>query len=284
MSGLSVLILTLDEEHNLPDCLWSVDWCDDVVVLDSLSTDGTVEVARRCGAKVVQRPFDDFAGQRNFAMRSIDFRHPWVFHLDADERFTPELRAACQAAVAEDLKSAYFVPAKVIFMGRWIRRASLYPSYQVRLVKKGEVGFVQKGHGQQEHDARRGVGMISEPYLHFPFSRGLDEWRERHDRYSSQECAATLAQPAATRLDLAGIVSWNDPVRRRRALKALSSRVPCRGLVRFLYMYVLRLGVLDGRPGLVYCRLMARYEGQIRRKARDARARAARTGSPACGS
>ena len=161
---------------------------------------------------------------------------------------------------------------KVMFMDRWIRHASLYPSYQVRLVKQGEVSFRQQGHGQQEYEARRGIGVIREPYLHFPFSRGLDEWLKRHDRYSSQECAATLEELEGTGPDLAELAAWGDPVRRRRALKALSARVPCRPLLRFLYMYLLRMGVLDGRPGLVYCRLMARYERMIQHKVRAARA------------
>ena len=93
----SVLILTLNEEADLPRCLESVAGCDDIVVLDSGSKDGTPEIARAAGARVFERTFDTFAGQRNFAQREIPFRHRWVFHLDADERFTPALMAECAA-------------------------------------------------------------------------------------------------------------------------------------------------------------------------------------------
>ena len=96
----SVLVLTLNEERNLPRCLASVAGCDDLVVLDSGSTDGTVAIARTAGARVAARPFDNFAGQRNYAQREIAFRHPWVFHLDADEQFTPELFTECLARAA----------------------------------------------------------------------------------------------------------------------------------------------------------------------------------------
>jgi hypothetical protein len=124
--------------------------------------------------------------------------------------------------------------------------------------------------------------VICEPCLHYPFSRGLEEWLSRHDRYSSQECAATLEAVAGAGLDLGGLVARRDPVRRRRALKALSMHLPGRPQLRFLYMYLLRLGVLDGRAGLLYCRLMAGYERQIQRKVRAARA--TRAGSTTCGS
>src|SRR4051794_15194449 len=93
----SVLILTLNEERDLPRCLASVGNCDDVVILDSGSTDRTVAIAEQAGARVFVRPFDDFAGQRNHAQREIRFRHPWVFHLDADEQLTPDLIAECRS-------------------------------------------------------------------------------------------------------------------------------------------------------------------------------------------
>ena len=262
----SILILTLNEEQNLPECIASVKWCDDVVVLDSLSTDQTVELAKAAGVRLYQRRFDDFASQRNYALDQVPFKHPWVFHLDADERFTEPLRRECEEAIAEDRRSGFLAPSKLIFMDRWLRWSGMYPVYQMRLMKLGEIRFVQKGHGQREADAKRGVGTLREPYLHYNFSKGLDDWREKHDRYSTKEAVESVQrqnQPVCWR-DL-----WSgDPVARRRALKQLSMRLPCRPLLRFFYMYVLRLGFLDGRPGLVYCRLLASYETMIVTKMR----------------
>jgi len=264
----SVLILTRNEEQNLPDCLASVKWCDDIVVLDSLSTDRTIAVAKSAGGRVVERPFDDFATQRNYALDKIPFRYAWVFHLDADERFTESLRRECETVIAEDRQSGFLVPSKLMFMDKWLRWSGMYPVYQMRLMKLGEIRFIQAGHGQREADAKRGIGKLREPYLHYNFSKGLADWREKHDRYSTKEAEESLQERQK------GQIGWRelwgtDPVARRRALKRLSMRLPCRPTLRFLYMYVLRLGFLDGRPGFVYCRLLAAYERMIVTKLKD---------------
>ena len=148
----SILILTYNEEINIADCLDSVAWADDVVVLDSFSSDETCMIAESKGARVFQRNFDDFGSQRNYALDSIEFKHDWVFHLDADERFNPDLQSECQRVVKLDLMSAYFMPNRIIFLGKWIPRCTQYPFPQVRLVKLGEVRFAMAGHGQKEDE------------------------------------------------------------------------------------------------------------------------------------
>jgi glycosyltransferase involved in cell wall biosynthesis len=259
---ISVLILTRNEALNLPACLESVSWCDDVVVLDSYSTDRTAEVALEGGARVFRRRFDDFATQRNFAIDAIEFRHGWVFHLDADERFTPELLAECRRAVAEDRRSGFLVPSKMMLWGTWLRHAATYPVYQMRLMRLGEVRFVQHGHGQREAAAARGVGALASPYLHYSFSKGLAEWFERHNRYSSQEALQCVREQRDARLRWRDLFSARS-VARRRALKALSARLPLRPWLKFLYMYFIRLGCLDGFAGVTYCSLQAVYEYMI---------------------
>jgi len=262
MTPISVLILTRNEETGLADCLRSVGWCDDVVVLDSYSTDRTAQIAAEHGARVFRRRFDNFAAQRNYAIDNIPFRHDWVFHLDADERFTDELLEECRRVIAEDRHSAFLVPSKMMLWGRWLRHAAAYPVYQMRLMKLGEVRFVPHGHGQREGEADRGVGVLRNPYLHHSFSKGFAEWFERHNRYSSLEAAQCLWELRA------GEGRWSDllsrsPVTRRRALKRLSARLPFRPWLKFVYMYFLRLGFLDGYAGLTYCSLQAVYEYMI---------------------
>lgn len=253
----SILILTKNEEDNLPACLDSVRWGDDVVVLDSLSTDRTREVAGDWGARVYERAFDDFGSQRNHALDEISFKHPWVFHLDADERFNDELRAECERVIRENRHSAYFVPNKIIFLGRWIRHATQYPYPQVRLLKVGEVRFHKAGHGQREGEAERGIGSIDIPYDHYNFSKGITDWVEKHNRYSSEEAgeAAEL---------VTGPLPFRDLLRggmaRRRALKRLHARLPGRWLLKFCYLYFLRRGFLDGYPGFAYCVLQGFYD------------------------
>jgi glycosyltransferase involved in cell wall biosynthesis len=253
----SVLILTLNEEKDLPGCLASVRECDDVVVLDSGSTDRTAAVAAEAGARVFTRAFDTFAGQRNHAQKSVAFRNPWVFHLDADERMTPELRAECEAASNRTDLDGFWVAPRMLFEGRWIPRCTDYPAWQARYVRAPSFEFVETGHGQREAPSMR-LARMRANYLHEVLSGGEEEWLQKHRRYARAEA---LAHRTAS-LGLRDLFS-SEPLLRRRALKRLGAVLPCRSAARFVYQYLLRGGFRDGRPGLRYCLLLARYEGFI---------------------
>jgi glycosyltransferase involved in cell wall biosynthesis len=253
----SILILTLNEEANLPRCLASVPQCDDLVVLDSGSTDRTAAIARDAGARVFVRKFDNFAGQRNFAQREISFRHPWVFHLDADEQFTPELDTECRAAATRTDLDGFMVAPKMLWTGRWLPHCTDYPAYQSRFVRAPQFEFIEVGHGQREALQMR-VARLRANYLHDLSSGGETEWLEKHRRYARAEARAYLASADTAR--------WRDlfagpALRRRRALKRLSYSFPFRPTLRFVYQYFLRRGFLDGAAGFRYCQLLARYEG-----------------------
>ncbi len=267
--SISILLLTLNEELNLPACLAAVAWSDDFVVLDSYSQDQTVAVAEGLGARVYQRGFDDFAGQRNYALDHIDFRHDWILHLDADEIVTAELHAEMLEAIDSPRFDAYRLPSKMMFFGRWLRYSGMYPSYQVRLGHRTRCRFKQVGHGQREDVPPERVGTLHEPYLHNSFSKGLTEWFDKHNRYASDEARETVKLLASNRgIDWKGLFSRDRAVR-RRALKEFSYRLPFRPSLRFFYMYVLRRGFLDGHAGLTYCRLLAIYEYMILLKTRE---------------
>ncbi len=263
----SVLILTLNEERDLPGCLASLAGRDDIVVLDSGSTDRTAELARSAGARVFERPFDNFAAQRNHAQRTIPFRHPWVLHLDADEQLTPELDVECRAASARSDIDGCLVAPKMMFMGRWIPHCTDYPAWQARFVRAPQFEFVEVGHGQREAPHMR-LDRLRASYLHDLSSGGEAEWLGKHRRYARAEAAQHLSR--ADRLDWGDLFSA-DRLRRRRALKQASYALPCRPTLRFFYQYILRRGFLDGRPGLRYCRLLARYEGFTTEELRRAR-------------
>jgi glycosyltransferase involved in cell wall biosynthesis len=265
----SILILTKNEEANIGACLDSVAWCDDVVVLDSQSTDRTREIAAARGARVFEREFDDFGAQRNHALDHIEFRNPWVFHLDADERFNDVLRQECEEVIAKDEHSAYFVANRIIFLGRWIKHSSQYPYHQVRLVKRGEARFAKSGHGQREDAPRRGVGYLQTPYDHLNFSKGIADWVDRHNRYSSEEAAEASALCEGP-VPLGDIVSGHA-LARKRALKRLHARLPARWFFKFVYLYVWKGGLLDGYPGFAYCTLNGFYDFLITVKIAEAR-------------
>ena len=271
---ISVLVLTLNEEVNIADCLDSVAWADDVLVLASGSEDRTVEIARSNGARVLHRDFDDFASQRNYGLEEGGLRHDWVLHLDADERVTPALRDALRDKARGGEKRAYRVPSKLMFQGRWLKHAGMYPTYQVRFGRREALTFTQVGHGQRGALPAEEVGTLDEPLLHYAFSKGIADWVRRHNRYSSDEAE----HAGETQL---GDVDWTalmtgDPQARRRALKDLSYALPFRPLLRFLYVCVGRLGLLDGRPGFDYAVLLAFYEYLIGLKRREQERRVGR--------
>jgi glycosyltransferase involved in cell wall biosynthesis len=255
----STLILTLNEERALPDCLSSLGGCDDVVVLDSGSTDSTVGLAKAAGTRVYTRAFDTFAGQRNHAQRHIAFRHPWVFHLDADERMTPELEQECRAAANRTDLDGFRAAPKMLFEGRWIPHCTDYPAFQARFVRAPQFEFVQVGHGQRESPTMR-VENLREGYLHDLSVYGREAWLDKHRRYAQSEAAAVIGASGGGPW---GRLFSPDPLVRRRALKRLSFGLPFRPTFRLLYQYVLRRGFLDGAQGLRYCLLLARYEGFI---------------------
>jgi glycosyltransferase involved in cell wall biosynthesis len=261
--SLSVLILTLNEEANLDACLASVAWSDDIVVLDSFSTDRTVEIAQAAGARVYQRHFENERNQRTFGLQALSFKHPWVYIPDADEITTPELRDEMLALVAIPGRPevAFRVRFKTLFMGRWIRYSSLYPTWVVRLVRPKAVGFERDINLRPVTDGP--VGFLENHFLHYSFNKGLHAWYEKHNRYSSFEAREALRSLDNGGIDWRGLLPWSEAVRRRCALKELSFRLPFRPTLRFLYMYLIRRGILDGRPGYVYCRLLAAYEYMI---------------------
>lgn len=259
---VSTLILTYNEAGNLPACLAALAWCDDILVLDSGSTDGTVDVARAAGCRILTRPFDTFAGQRNFGLENGDFRHPWVLHLDADEVLTSAFVAALEALDPPADIDAYHVPSKTIFMGKWLRRAGMWPSYQVRLGRRDELRFVQRGHGQREDLPSSRLAVFPEAYLHYSFSHGLPAWLRKHLKYAEDEVEEIVRDRAG---EVSAVTDDGGVASRRRAIKRFAGRLPLslRPALKFLYVYVLRGGFLDGRRGFNYAFMLAVYEGMI---------------------
>jgi glycosyltransferase involved in cell wall biosynthesis len=271
MSGVSVLILTLNEEINLGDCIDSCAWSDDIVVFDSMSTDRTQEIARSKGARVVERAFDNYASQRNAALTSVAYKHPWVLMVDADEVVPPELAAevcAVVSHVAGDV-ALFRMRRKDFFMGRWLRRSSGYPTWFGRLMRVGRVRVEREINEEYLTDGR--VEHLQGHLHHYPFNKGVSYWFERHNRYSSMEALAK-AELRRHPVPVRKIFSL-DPIIRRRALKHLVYRLPLRPAIIFLYLYVVRLGMIDGRAGFYFSSMRAAYELLIDLKATEIRRR-----------
>ena len=264
--SISILILTLNEETNIGACLDALAGFDDVVVFDSLSKDRTKEIALAKGARVVERPFDNWAAHQNWAMDNIQFRNPWVFYLDADERMTPELREEILAIARDQSRAevAYYCGRKNFFLGKWIRHA-MPPGMIMRFFKPGRIRFERLVNPVPVIDGPH--GYLRHYFEHYNFSKGITEWFDKHNKYSLFEAMEGMKLREKP-VGLGAILS-RDPFERRRALKELSFRLPLRPLVKFLWMYVLKRGFLDGRAGYTYCKLQSMYEYMIVVKMRE---------------
>jgi len=265
--AVSALILTLNEEINISDCLESLSWCDDVVVLDSGSTDRTTAIAGELGARIVTRPFDNWSAHQNWAVTHMEFRYPWVLYLDADERCPSELRDEVLArGVARAPEAAFRVRRKDFFMGRWLKHAQLYPTWFVRLFRPEHIRYERLVNPVALVEGV--TGELHSHLIHYPFSHGMSHWIARHNRYSDLEAleAAEVRNGEPNGAHRAGSVWSRDPNERRRVLKDMFFRLPARPLLKFAYYYGWRRGFLDGKAGLTYATLQAIYEYMITSK------------------
>lgn len=255
----SIYILTYNEELDIAACIESALLSDDVVVVDSYSSDRTVEIASRYDIRVVQHRFESHGRQRTWMLEEVPAKHDWIYILEADERMTPELFQECLEAIKTSEYVGYYAAERVMFMGRWIRHSTQYPRYQLRLLQRGKVWFTDYGHTEREV-CEGATNFLKETYPHYTSGKGLSRWIDKHNRYSTDEAEETLRQLQQGSVNWRELFFGRSEVQRRRALKDLSLRLPFRPLVRFLYMYFFLGGVLDGRAGFTWCTLQAFYE------------------------
>lgn len=278
MSAVSVLVLTKNEEQDLPGCLASVAWSDDVHVFDSFSTDATVSIAEGLGARVAQRAFDDYATHKNAALDKTPFRHAWVLLLDADERCTPalarEIQTVTEVTEVDDPEfAAYRIRRRDFFEGRWLRHAQISPWY-VRLVRPQLARFTREVNEVLE--VAGSVGELTSYLDHYPFSKGIGHWLRKHDVYSTMEARLIVEGGGLDHPSIRTALWGRDFHARRLHQKALFYRLPGRPLIKWIYMVAGRGAFLDGKPGMTYARLQAIYEYMILLKTRELRAQKAK--------
>lgn len=263
---LSILVPIKNEAGNLPRCLASVAWADEVFVVDSASTDGSQQIAQDHGAHVVQFDFNGiWPKKKNWALENLPFRHEWVFILDADEVLPPEAEAEMRAIVENPNSplEGYWINRRFMFMGKWLQHA-YYPNWNLRLFKH-KLGRYEKltqvntqsGDNEvHEHVVVEGkTGYLKSEMDHYAFP-SVDVFVEKHNRYSNWESRVALDH--YLHASESHLQKGNVGLRRR--LKQLSHRLPCRGLLRFLYVYLWQRGFLDGREGYYFARLHGFYE------------------------
>lgn len=271
---ISVIIPVKNEERNIAACLESVAWADEIWVVDSRSVDDTATIARRYTDKIAQFDYPGgFPKKKNWALQNLSFKHEWVLLLDADERVTPELRQELRDVLKrKGGADGYYVNRKLIFLGRWIKHCGWYPSWNLRLFKH-RLGRYEKLEAEDventgdvevhEHVVLEGrAEYLKNDLLHEDF-KSIYHFIERHNRYSNWD--ARVYHNLASGVKTSGIRAslFGSPLERKRFIKRLWARLPCRPMLRFFWMYFLRLGFLDGKPGLIFCTLMSMHEAVI---------------------
>ena len=262
---VSVIVPIKNEAGNLPRCLGSIRWADEIFVVDSASTDNSIEIAQQFGAHVVQFQFNGtWPKKKNWALENLPFRNEWVFILDADEVLPPEAEQEFAKAIAEAGQVAgYWINRRFMFMGKWLRH-SYYPNWNLRLFRHSlgryeKLTSVDTRSGDNEvHEhviVRGATGRLRCEMDHYAFPT-VEVFVEKHNRYSNWEARVS----AERRLSGSAAQISSAEVGRRRKLKELSQRLPFRPLLRFLYIFIWQRGFLDGWEGYYFARLHAVYE------------------------
>ena len=271
---ISVLIPAKNEEANLPACLTSLARADEIFVVDSQSSDRSIEIAERYGAKVVQFQFNGrWPKKKNWGLENLPFRNEWGLIVDCDERIPDALWDEIEQAIQNPDYEGYYLNRRVFFLGQWIRYGGKYPDWNLRLFQHTQ-GRYENLHTEEirntgdnevhEHVVIDGkVGYLQQDMEHIDF-RDMYHWLERHNRYSNWE--ARVYYNLLNGMGEGGTIGANlfgDSVQRKRFLKRIWVRLPFKPMLRFFLAYLLRWGFLDGKAGYIYARLLSQYEYQI---------------------
>lgn len=265
----SILILTKNEELDIRGCLESVCWSDDIHLYDSYSTDGTISIAKSFGANVTQRNFDNWSTHQNWGLRNIRFKYPWVLYLDADERATSELVDNIRNIITHTSTDvAYRIEIRYFFLDRWLRHAQTTPLF-VRFFRPEKLHYERLVNPVPVVDGP--IGKLDGVIDHFPFNKGISFWFERHNSYSTLEAREIVKQKKEGKKNFSIVKAFfaSDFNERRVHQKQLFYKFPARPIFKFILLYFLKRGFLDGVPGLIYCILQSIYEYMIVLKVRE---------------
>ncbi|RKR82263.1 glycosyltransferase involved in cell wall biosynthesis [Mucilaginibacter gracilis] len=257
---ISILILTKNEESDLPGCLKSVSWSDDVHIFDSFSTDNTLEVASQAGAKIAQRKFDGYASQRNAALSTITYKYEWLLILDADERIPVELKNIMFDATqsASPNVNGYRIQRKDFLWDSWLKYSQISP-YYIRLIRVGHARYHREINEVLEVDGE--VVQLSGYFDHYPFSKGFTHWLSKHNVYSSMEAQRWIDEHKGNeKFSLKKALFSKDFSEKRYHQKGLFYKIPGRPVIKWFYMIIWRRGLLDGNAGFIYATLQSIYE------------------------
>ncbi len=263
---IDVMIITYNEAINLPHCLSALQgWTNKIFVVDSGSTDGTQDIARSYGAEVIHHDWPGYAKQKNWGLANLPLTSPWTFIIDADEVITNRLRTQITQITSKPVDSVvengFFINRLTYFLNKPIHHCGYFPSWNLRLFKRG-LGVYEDREVHEHIIIDNPLGYISEPMLHND-RRGLEHFIAKHNRYSTLE-ARSIYRDIVTHSDISLTPNISAQTRRNRWMKRhLIPHIPGTPLWRFFYMYVLRMGILDGRAGYEFCKFISMYDYMV---------------------
>jgi glycosyltransferase involved in cell wall biosynthesis len=277
---ITVIIPTKNEEKNIRDCLASVCWAEKVFVVDSYSQDRTGDIARELGAEVVDFAYDGgWPKKKNWAMRNLPIYTPWLLILDADERVDADLAREMATAIQRDDLDGYYLRWRFIFLGRWMRHSWSH-GWMLRLVRTGKGEYEDlgmRGEGGWDNEVHENIVVAGQTgrlksWLTHDSHESLSYWIRKQNEFSDWNAVRRLRQLAEGTPPVTHLFS-GDPLRRRKYLKSVFLRLPFKPVLMFLYLYVFKMGLLDGRAGLYFCALRAAHELNIGAKMFEIRQR-----------
>jgi len=250
---VSVIILIYNEEIHLERLLKNIaDWADEIFIVDSFSTDKTLEIAKKYGVKIVQHKFENQAKQFNWALDNLEIKNDWILRLDADEYLTSELKDE----ITEKLKNipkninGFYIKRRVYFMGRWIKHGGYYPTWLLRLFKKGKARSEQRTMDEHIILLEGSAEKLKNDFVD-DNKKGLEDWIIKHNNYSTRE---VISRMSGVRRQVSSVKLGGQAGRKRWLKQNLYLRLPLffRALLYFIYRYFIRLGFLDGKEGLIF--------------------------------
>lgn len=271
---ITAVVLTKNEAVNIERCVGSLRWCEQVLVVDSGSTDETVDLARAAGAEVVHQPWLGYAGQREFALRHPTVRHDWVYFVDADEWVSAALAREVAAAVSQERWVAYGQRFRLVFLGKWIQHCGWYKgSWIVRLGRRDAMSYDASTPLGERASVVGEVGRLSHDLVDEDH-KGLAAWLHKHVSYAEAESVRRTSRAGgiAARLRAARTETAQRHWTRVYAKDVVYPSIPAKPAALFCYMYLLRGGWRDAHQGLVFCLLRAWHELVIQELSRKSSA------------
>jgi glycosyltransferase involved in cell wall biosynthesis len=260
---VSFLMLTFNEEINLPNSLPLLSgWADDIVIVDSFSTDRTLEIAARYGARVFQNKFPGHARQWLWGMQNTGLKHDWVFMFDPDHRLTPELKLELEELFRQGVPSdvnGFYVNRRNVFRGKWIRHGCYYPKYMLKLIRKSLASFDEHEFDYRVYVPGRTLQLRNDIIEENLKEEKISFWVEKHNGFALKQAEEEMFRAANPKSWKTTPLFWGNADQRTLWLKIRWYRLPLfiRPFLYFFYRYFLRLGFLDGGTGFLFHFLQA---------------------------